>query len=44
MFKINNRSTGCHSGVFITNFEYYLTCCSSAFFAEFEHAMVDGIL
>ena len=44
MFKVNNRSTGCHSGVFITNFEYYLTCCSSAYFAKFEHVMVDGIL
>ena len=36
MFKVNKRSTRCHSGVFVVNFEYSWQV-SSIFFPEFEH-------
>ena len=41
MFKVNNRSTRCCSGVFIVHFEYilleYILPVVIVFFADFEH-------
>ena len=41
MLKVNNRSTRCHAGVFITTLNIFGTLC---FFSNFEHVMADGIL
>ena len=41
MLKVNNRSTRCHAGVFITTLNIFDTLC---FFSNFEHVMADGIL
>ena len=37
IFKVNNRSTRCGSGVFIINFEYIQHVILVFFFADFEH-------
>ena len=41
MLKVNNRSTRCHAGVFITTLNIFDNLC---FFSNFEHVMADGIL
>ena len=36
MFKVNKRSSRCHTGDFFVNFEYILHVALAYFFADFE--------